>query len=121
METASAQLPAGATVAVISKGDEALLQLGSQNGWHFPQTDDGCYANLYPAADADAVAHLEKVRGRGARFLIIPKPAFWWLEHYKGFKQHLDKHCRLALRSDDTCLIYDLEPPADYDATSAVG
>jgi GT2 family glycosyltransferase len=108
VQTATSELPSGATVVVISKGDEELLKLGSQNGWHFPQTEDGRYANWYPALDSDAVAQLEKVREKGARFLIIPKPAFWWLKHYKGFGQYLERHCRLALKRDDTCLIYEL-------------
>ena len=110
IHTASSKhLPAGATVAVISKGDEELINLGEHRGWHFPQGSDGAYANIYPADGAEAVAQLEAIHAKGARFLLIPQPAFWWLEYYREFKTHLESHCRLALRQEETCLIFDLE------------
>jgi GT2 family glycosyltransferase len=105
---ASTRLPDGSTVAVISKGDEELLKLNGHQGWHFPQAPDGAYANLYPSDSQEAIAHLEDLRARGGHFLLIPKPAFWWLEHYGAFKQHLEQRYRLAAREDDTCLIFDL-------------
>ena len=105
---ASQHLPEGTTVAVISKGDEELLKLNGPHAWHFPQAADGAYANIYPADGAEAVAQLEEMRARGARFLLIPKPALWWLEYYGEFKNHLESQCRLALRQDETCLIFDL-------------
>ena len=45
---AQAVLPPGATVAVISKGDKALLNLRDIEAWHFPRGDDGGYAGYYP-------------------------------------------------------------------------
>src|SRR4029077_6836938 len=32
-------VPEGATVAVATRGDEDLLELGERRGWHFPQLD----------------------------------------------------------------------------------
>jgi GT2 family glycosyltransferase len=106
--TASACLPEHATVAVISKGDEELLKFNGRRGWHFPPGKNGAYANLYPAEATEAVAQLEAMREEGAEFLLIPKPAFWWLTYYGAFKDHLDRHCRLALSDQETCLIYEL-------------
>jgi GT2 family glycosyltransferase len=105
---ASTHLPGGSTVAVISKGDEELLKLNGHRSWHFPQATDGQYANLYPANSAEAIAHLERLRAKGGDFLLIPKPAFWWLEHYEAFKQHLEDRYRLTTFEKDTCLIFDL-------------
>lgn len=105
----SAQLPAGSTIAVISKGDDELLKLNGHEGWHFPRAENGRYANHYPANGIEAVAQLKAVREQGARFLLIPKPAFWWLEHYDDFKQHLESCCRLALKDEESCWIFDLE------------
>ena len=105
----STHLPAGSTVAVISKGDEELLKLNGHRGWHFPRGTDGGYANIYPANGVEAVVQLNQVREQGARFLLIPRPAFWWLDYYCEFKSHLESRCRLALRQEDTCLIFDLE------------
>ena len=52
-------LPADATVAVVSKGDEELLKLPGRRGWHFPESAPGVYAGHHPAgapAGRDTVA-----------------------------------------------------------------
>jgi GT2 family glycosyltransferase len=102
-------LPAGSTVAIISKGDDELINLRSHRAWHFPQSTDGAYANIYPADGTEAVAQLEAIHAKGARFLLIPQPAYWWLDYYRELKTHLESRCRLALRQEETCLIFDLE------------
>jgi hypothetical protein len=107
-ENALTHLPPGATVIVVSKGDDEVLRLDGRKGWHFPQAGDGQYANRYPAHSAEAIAQLEALRAKGGSFLLIPKPAFWWLEYYSRFKDHLEHHYQLAMRDDDTCLIFDL-------------
>ncbi len=107
-EWADTVIPPGATVAVISKGDEALLQLGGRTAWHFPRGAGGRYAGHYPADSAGAIAHLEEVRAAGAAFLLLPRTAFWWLEHYAGFAQHLAQHYQVVERQDDVGLIYAL-------------
>jgi len=114
-EVAHAVLPPGATVAVVSKGDDELrdlLQLDGRTAWHFPQTEDGEYAGYNPADSAEAVAHLEAVREKGAEFLIFPETARWWLEHYAEFEQHLKGRYRAVLDLEDTCLIFGLGRPA---------
>ena len=113
-EWADIVIPPGATVAVISKGDEALLQLGGRTAWHFPRGAGGGYAGHYPADSAGAIAHLEEVRAAGATFLLLPRTAFWWLEHYAGFAQHLAKEHRLVTRQTHLCLIYELLGPQEY-------
>ena len=99
---------AGSTIAVVSKGDEQLIQFDRQQGWHFPQNDDGRYANVYPADSAEAIAQLECIRGKGATHLLLPEPAYWWLEFYSDFKNHLTSKYDLVLEQDETCLVYDL-------------
>jgi GT2 family glycosyltransferase len=106
--TVSQKLPKGAAVAIISKGDEELLKLTSQSAWHFPQAKDGSYPNIYPADSAEAIAHLESLRQKGAAYLLIPKPAFWWLDYYAAFKQHLERLYPLAMEDADTCLVFNL-------------
>jgi GT2 family glycosyltransferase len=105
---ASTRLPAGSTVAVITKGDEELLKLNGRRGWHFPQAADGGYDCLYPANSAEAIERLEHLRAMGSHFLLIPKPAFWWLEYYDEFRQHLEQRYRVAASETETCLIFDL-------------
>jgi GT2 family glycosyltransferase len=99
--TLSERLPPGATVAVVSRGDEALLQLGCATAWHFPRDSDGGWAGHYPADTAGAVAQLEAVRRAGAEYLLLPEPAFWWLDHYTGFSDHLQRHGEEIARTTD--------------------
>jgi hypothetical protein len=101
-------VPAGATVLVISKGDGALLDLPGCRAWHFPQTERGAYVGHHPASSAEAIAHLEALRAKGADHLLIPASSRWWLEHYAAFRQHLDRqHVRLRQARAD-CLLYRL-------------
>jgi hypothetical protein len=107
-EIIATRLPADALVMVVSKGDEELLKLGGHRAGHFPQAADGNYAGYYPADSKSAIAHLEELRAKGAGFLLIPKPAFWWLEYYSEFKLHLEHRYRTAVHDEETCLIFDL-------------
>jgi len=102
------QLPPGQTVLVISKGDEELVRLDGRRGWHFPRDREGRYPSIYPADSAEAITQLEAGRAHGAGYLLIPKPALWWLDFYTGFKEHLERHYKLAVRDDETCVIFDV-------------
>lgn len=101
-------VPLGATMAVVSKGDSALLQIDGVNAWHFPQRDDGVYAGHHPADSAAAIAQLEKVKEKGADFLLIPQTSFWWLDHYPKFRDHLVSNCRQIARIEDTGVIFQI-------------
>jgi hypothetical protein len=111
-EAVEETLPAGATVAVVSRGDEELLRFAMQRGWHFPQTESGTYSGVYPAGSAEAVRQLESLRARGADFVLFPKTGFWWLDHYEGLRQHLEANCPVAVR-DDACVVFELEHRGD--------
>ena len=99
-------VPARSTVIVVSKGDDALLDLGGRSAWHFPQGKDGVYAGYYPANNAEAITHLEWLHGKGGEFLVFPKTAFWWLEEYADFKRHLESRYRIVSRQADGCIIF---------------
>jgi hypothetical protein len=107
-EAVKAAVPAGAAVLVIHQKDDDLLDLPGREGRPFPQSEDGSALPYNPENGADAIAQLEAARRRGGQYLLIPKPAYWWLEEYKGFKEHLEKHYRRVADVDDACLIYDL-------------
>jgi len=108
-QTVAASLPAGARVIVVSKGDDLLVNFTDRHGWHFPQAEGGEYAGCYPADSGKAIAHLEALHARGGDFFLLPATALWWLEHYPGLKAHLEQNYRLAVREDDTCLIFALD------------
>lgn len=106
-------VPPDATVVVVSRGDDELVELGDRQGWHFPRTAEGWYAGHHPGDSAEVIAHLEALRDEGGQFLLLPSTAFWWLEYYEGFRQHLDAHYQ-RVWDDAHCVIYRLaaEPRA---------
>jgi hypothetical protein len=97
----SESVPTGATIAVVSRGDDALLELGGFTAWHFPQGSDGRWAGHYPDNTAAALAQVEAVRLAGAEYLLLPEPAFWWLDHYAGLGDHLLRHGEEVARTSD--------------------
>ena len=115
-DVAQVALPPGATVIVVSKGDEQLTALEGRRAWHFPRGADGQYAGHYPRDSADAVERLEALReeaagGGGDVFLVLPSTAYWWLDHYGGFKEHLAARYTVTWR-DEACMIVSLARPA---------
>jgi glycosyltransferase involved in cell wall biosynthesis len=107
-EMVRTSVPPGATVIVVSKGDEELLKLAEgRKAWHFPQTEEGLYAGYHPADSAQAIAHLEELRAKGGQFLLFPATALWWLEHYAEFGRHLEGRYR-RVGDDESCVIYEL-------------
>jgi hypothetical protein len=102
-------VPSAATVLVVSTGDDDLLTFDGRKGQHFPQDKDGTYDGN-PADSKEAITRLEALRVKGGQYLLFPKPAFWWLEHYKEFKQHLDGFYT-RVYSDEYCIIYQLSAP----------
>ena len=106
-------VPAGATVAITSKGDDTLLALDDHRGRHFPQLEDGSYAGYYPTDDADAVRQVEELRRRGASYLVFPATALWWHAHYAGLARHLQTHHERLLDEPETCVIYRLHERTD--------
>lgn len=100
-------VPAAALVLVVSRGDEELLGSRARTAFHFPCADDGSYLGYYPACCRDAIALLEKMRGRGAEFLSFPSDGLWWLDHYRDFNRHLRRNYRVRFESP-FCLVFSL-------------
>jgi FkbM family methyltransferase len=111
-EVVDRALPPQATVLVVSKGDDELLQLGGRKAWHFPQTKHGVYAGHHPADSDAAIKHLEELRQEGADFLLFPATTTWWLEHYTGFREYLETCGGEVARQDDACVIFALHEGA---------
>jgi glycosyltransferase involved in cell wall biosynthesis len=64
-----------------------------------------------PADNATAVRELERLREAGAGFVVFGWPAFWWLDYYRRFHDHLREHYRRVL-ANDRLVIFDLRRPA---------
>jgi GT2 family glycosyltransferase len=102
---------AGASVLVVSRGDRALVDLEGREGHHFPQDRDGGYLGHHPSDSADAIARLEALRAGGAEYLVLPSTAYWWLDHYAGFADHLEE--RYPRTDAEVCSIFRLDVGAD--------
>jgi hypothetical protein len=103
-------VPEGSTVLVVSNGDDELVGLAGQRAWHFPQLDDGTHARHHPADDDEAIGELERLRERGAEYLVVPATSLWWFDHYRGFHRHLDRYRRASV-DPATAVIYELDQP----------
>lgn len=101
-------VPAGATLIVVSKGDERLVDQGERRAWHFPQDERGVYAGHHPADSATALALLEGLRERGGEYLLVPATATWWFEYYAAFRRYLEQNYSVACCRPETCMIFDL-------------
>lgn len=106
--TVAANVPPGATVLVVSKGDATLLAMPGLSASHFPQDQAGNYAGHHPLDSAAATAELERLRRHGAEYLVIPATARWWLDFYGDFAGHLANHGEVVADVPDACLIYGL-------------
>lgn len=111
-EVVKARVPSTATVLVVSRGDDALLQLNGRVGVHFPQAEGGGWAGHHPADSAEAIDHLERLRRDGAEYLVVPATYQWWLRHYDGLRKHLDTRYEAIEHELEGAAIYRLQEAA---------
>ncbi len=109
----AAVVPDGSKVAVVSKGDPALLRMGNREGVHFPRQADGLPAGFHPPDSNWALSHLRELFRTGVRFLVLPAVSFWWLDHYRCFGNFLAERSVLLFDDADTGRIYDLRSMED--------
>jgi len=98
-------VPAGSSVAVLSRGHDDLLVLGELSAEHFPADDSGRYLGYHPAGGAEAVRLLDAARGRGVTHLVVPSPELWWLDYYAELAAELGS-CPAG--DPGTALVYEL-------------
>jgi len=102
-------VPPASRIAVVSRGDEALLDLPGCTGMHFPQMPDGAYTGHHPADSDEAIERLKATRDLGAEYLLIPRTMRWWLEFYREFETYLGAHHRLV-SDGEWFALYALDP-----------
>jgi hypothetical protein len=107
---AEEHVPAGTTIAVVTRGDAGLLGLPGRQAIHFPQTESGDHLAKEPVDGAQIVAWLDEARRAGAQYLLIPRESLSWIDRFRAFSNHLDRRCRLVVRRDDVCAIFALPP-----------
>ena len=107
-EVVRVALPADATILVVSRGDDELLDLEGREAWHFPQAENRAYAGYHPATSAEAIEHLGSLRAQGAGYIVFPSTALWWLDHYDELREYLERDHEVIVRQHDACVIYAL-------------
>jgi glycosyltransferase involved in cell wall biosynthesis len=98
-------VPGGEQLTLIDQ-DEVRNDL--KDDWSvrsFPEHDGEYWGP--PADDAEALAELERHRREGAHYLAVAWPAFWWLLHYSGLREHLSDKCQRLVDSD-VLIVFDL-------------
>jgi SAM-dependent methyltransferase len=60
-----------------------------------------------PADGSTAIRELERLRQRGASFIVFGWPAFWWLDNYVELRCHLRTEFRCVLEND-RLIVFDL-------------
>ena len=102
-------LPEGSTVLVVSSTEDGLTDVDGYEVWRFPQNDGD---ETGDPNDEEAIAELERLRARGADYLVIPAAERPWLESHGEFRRHLE---RFAVPGDDpdAAVIWDLDESAD--------
>jgi hypothetical protein len=103
----SSLLPEDAVILVASEGKDDLLDLGRAS-WHFPRDDAGRYVPLDEVDDASAVAQLETLRARGARYLLVPSGGSSSLEGRDQLRDYLVRRCRTVAVRERICSIFEL-------------
>lgn len=109
----SQAVPDDATVLVVSRGDEELLQLSPIRALHFPQDRDGGYVGHHPRDSAEAIAQLEELRAKGAGYIVFPGTALWWLDHYTELAEYLGTDGTAIASEADAGIVFALAPAAN--------
>jgi hypothetical protein len=107
-DAVTAVVPPGAVAAVVTKGDDRLLDLGAVAGRHFPCTEDGGYIGYHPRDGAWAAEGLDALRGDGVEYFVVPATARWWYDAYPELAAYLAERCELVLDDRDTCTVFAL-------------
>ena len=105
----SRRVPEGAIVLFASRGDHELLRVDGRIGWHFPERGDGAQQ---PSSAEEAMAELESLRARGARYLFFPVTTLWWLEQVGGLREHLERDYTALTYEPDRGALYELKSGA---------
>jgi len=96
-----------ALIVAADNGNPAIFYYAARKGWHLLETD-GIY-NGEPTDSAEAIADLEKLRKRGASFLVFTYDTSWWLDYYEQLRQYVVSNSSVVEETPEF-KIYKLNP-----------
>lgn len=99
--------PAASLLIAADDGDPTLFYYAERKGWHFPEKVGVFDGN--PLDDGQLIADVDRLRSRGARYVVFYYGTRWWLDYYTGFAAHLAKIGVIALDTP-RARIYELKP-----------
>jgi hypothetical protein len=108
-------VPQQAFTLVATYGDPEYLELGRRT-YEFPEAVGGVAADYTTVGSDEAIAQLERLRGMGAAYLVIPSPAQTWLSRNPRLERHLAARYNTVMDEQGMCTIYDLGGPERGDA-----
>src|SRR5687768_8060644 len=53
-----------------------------------------------PKDDESAVREFERLREAGLPYVVVAQPCFWWLDHFAGFRLHIESLYRRVVAND---------------------
>ena len=101
--------PKNSLIVAADIGDPTIFYYAQRKGWHFLEKD-GIY-NGNPNDSDQLIVDLEKLRERGANYLVFTSNTSWWLDYYREFAQNLDQTATLVA-ANSQFKIFRLAPPA---------
>jgi hypothetical protein len=100
-------VPEGSTVLVAANQSDELMNLDRYDVVLFTANDNG--VPWTEVGDSDALEALETLRGRGAEYIIFPKPELPRLEWgFPELQEHLENRCQGLLRDGAIGALYAL-------------
>jgi SAM-dependent methyltransferase len=106
-------LPLDARVAVVTNGNDQLLDLNVPVAVPFPAAGGAADP---PATDESLIAELERLQAERTHFLFVPASAEPWLEGRDRLHRHLRSSYRLVLEEEGTGAVFSLQEPTDAPA-----
>ena len=108
-EAIKRHLPDGSTVLDVSSAEDGLADFDGYEVWHFPPTEGDEPGD---PNDEAAIAELDRLRSRGADYLVVPGAQRSWLERHEAFRRHLERFAIVG-EDADIAIICDLGRTAD--------
>lgn len=105
----SEALPAASIALIVSRGDDALLDVPGVVTRHFPLGADGGWSGYSPPDGTQAVADLRRARSDGADYLVLPSHSFWWLSFYPELREYLAGAAQALMEEAELVSVFALE------------
>jgi 4-amino-4-deoxy-L-arabinose transferase-like glycosyltransferase len=99
--------PENSLIAAADNGDPTVLYYGKRKGWHFLEKDGIYYGD--PDGSEPAIADLQRLREKGAKYVVFTSNTDWWLDLYPEFREYLHENSAL-IAATSRFSIYRLDP-----------